>query len=74
MRNNIETYNAECDSDAHLWARELGLGPCLFKCVPIGAKFVFSKGDSPLTKTAKGYTDENNRRFKTGARTAVFRL
>lgn len=78
--NNIGIYNAELDVDAGLWAQELRLGGTLFKSLPIGARFVFSKdhADKPyaiLIKTRRGYRHEiGGRQFTTGARTATFRL
>jgi hypothetical protein len=78
--NNLEAYNAERDADAGLWARELGMGETMFKSLPTGARFVFSRDDAGkpyaiLVRTANGYRHEiGGRQFKTGARTACFRL
>ena len=77
---NIETFNAEQDADACTWARALGMGPAMFKSLPVGARFVFSAdhADKPyaiLVRTAHGYRHEiGGRQFTTGARTACFAL
>jgi hypothetical protein len=80
MPNNLDALNTERDADAAIWARTLGLGETQFKNLPVGARFVFNKDDADrpfciLVKTARGYRHEvGGRHWKTGARTACFRL
>ena len=61
-------------------ARAFGLGDSLFKHLPIGARFVFSREDMArphciLVKHANGYRHEiGGRLWKTGARTACYKV
>ena len=74
------TDTSERDADAALWAGVLDMGETLFKCLPIGSRFVFSREHARqpyaiLIKTKNGYRHEvGGRQFKTGSRTACFRL
>jgi hypothetical protein len=64
------------DLAASVWARELGMGDTMFKHLEIGARFCFVRGGAICIKTKYGYRHEtgNQHQFKTGARTATFRI
>lgn len=78
--SNIERHNDEADADASAWARVLGMGGWMFKSLQPGDRFVFQKEDADkphciLVKTTHGYRHEvGGRQWKTGARTACFKL
>ena len=73
-------FNSDCDADASVWARVLGMGPTMFKSIRPGQRFVFSMDHigrpyAILVKTANGYRHETGgRQFRTGQRTACFVL
>jgi len=58
------------------WATALDMGNAMFKSLSVGSRFRFMRDGETMTKTRSGYTMTSlpGRTFRTGARTAVFRL
>lgn len=76
MKNNLAAYHADRDAGALAAAVALGMGNCLFGNLIPGESFTWKHADGEIfTAIGKGkYRDASGKGWKTGARTAVFRL
>lgn len=79
-RGNISTHNTDADMGAAVAARSLGLGDALYKDIRPGEFFRF-KADAVTARHVKlasgayrAAADSNSAQFRTGSRTAVFRI
>lgn len=65
------------DDLAFSWAKSLNIGNSIYKEIPLGGTFRFANSDVVYKKYRSGFKrdgDDTSPMFKTGTRTAVFRL